>query len=68
MPPKGSETRSNGQPAPREFSASAAHRRPEPPKDSWWIVPPDQFSEAWRKEQDRFTHTSTNYQPKAEAE
>jgi hypothetical protein len=67
-PARGQETKSNGQPAPREFSTGDAHRRPDAPTTSWWLVPPEQFRTMAKQQQPRMSHTVTNYQPKSEQE
>lgn len=61
MPPKGSETRSNGQPAPREFGYGLVSH-PQEVNGSWWCCDPKDFALTAAREQARMNQTSTNYQ------
>ena len=67
-PARGHETKSNGQPAPREFSTGDAHRH-APLNGSWWAnVPASQFGAVARQQQARMTHSSTSYSQQVQTE
>ncbi len=67
-PAKGMQTRSNGQPAPREFGIGPGKPPAVPHPGSWWLVPPQEFSAAWKAQQDRLTKSSTSYSQQAQTE